>query len=372
MIEEGPCESEKSKESKLLFANGFIVKEPERPAISPEDGIHLNITSGEEEPHWLVSPKKLLQDAIVAIGVAKVVAQGKFTQDFWVNLHMNAYEKFSRGINVYGRNPTSEKAWGRPVEIIPEGTGKSTDMQTMNYLRRELGLYLPQLIDRKRNICLFENGIGELPSGSEESERAQSPYYKQIWANENFKLILSKEPHLDGFHLMVSQTESYKKNHGALERLWQEDEQSTQSVLEMTAILMGMERLLLQSELNFYNPEIHFSGNWSKSFVESGKVNKLDLSYLEGGVDERKVAKAKHRANGEMAFSTLVHGHLYGTRLPTQFVKLMPRPRNEIPEAYENIPQPSDQEILFIEKSARSLTQWLEENIQKHNSEGEK
>lgn len=351
--------------------NAFVIK-PKTSAFPIEHGLHLAVKE-EEEKEWRNQELTvLLKDLFYSLPVAKTVAEGRFTADLWANIHLSAREGFNQGVNVFGRNPQSEHAWGKPV--FYNRTEQILSEDQVHKLKREFERYLPIWREVKPEIRLFEDGLETFPPESEEF-KAEFEKFKTInetvvWASEKFTLVTVDNPHLNGLHLVLHPRQEYWDRTGGYKRPWQLESKDLTHItgfLEANAILIGLERILLEEQrLPFYNPEIHFSGNWSKSLRPKEEGGALDLSYLKDSNLEkvRKEEKREHRVGGPDEWKTFVHGHLYATSSSNEYVTLPSRPKNEVPEEWENISplnKEIQQEIMAIVQDR--LDRWVSSNV---------
>lgn len=366
---------------------------PAQAAIPRSEGIHLEVKDSINEKPWVKEdPKKLLRDGYFAIAVAKAVAEGRFTPEQWVNIHLDGQPSFNQGVNVFGRNPESVSGWGKPVQFNP-GEAQLPSAEAED-LKRLFAHYLPLWEKTIPQVNLFAEGANTFPPDSEAFQQELQAYSLRretlLWINDKFALVAINNPHLNGIHLVVHGRDSYWKDRGGLKRPWQNHPQGVSGqipegtpgstelssgqtdlpqitgFLEAEAILIGAQRVLLgEGKLPFYNPEVHFSSNWAPSLrpVEDG--GKLDRSYLSTGDLEqaRKDEKRSHRIGGDREWDLGVHGHLYATRDSGKFVELPSRPQVEVPEQWEGINPPSEAEVEQVrELVQQGLAPWLIDN----------
>jgi hypothetical protein len=377
--------------AELGRAGETSINSPARAAIPRSEGIHLEIKNGLGEKPWTESdPKTLLKDCFVAIATAKAVAEGRFTPEQWVNIHLSARPDFNEGVNVFGRNPESVTGWGKPVQFGDSGEAQLSAAEAQD-LKHLFTRYLPLWEKTMPRVNLFAGGVNALSPDSVEfqgeAKKCGSSNTTLLWMNEKFNLVAINAPHLNGLHLVVDGRDSYWKARGGFKRPWQnqfqQDSRQTDlsqitGFLEAEAILIGAERVLLQEgKLPYYHPEVHFSSNWASGLRPVEEGGKLDTAYLasvgkfEGaGIKERrkfmqarKNEKRKHRVGEDEEWGMGTHGHLYVTRDMNTYVTLPSRPQAEVPNQWEGIaPFGNDEGIKIRELAQRNLTTWLTVN----------
>ena len=345
--------TEPQTETLAQRGNIRIIK-PNPPAIPTSEGTHFQVTTTQGIPWREQAMREISRMAFFALPVASLITQWSHKPDLWANIHLNA--NFNRGVNVFGRRPDSATSWGKPVILRNVTEEVTPENQTS---QRVIDLYVGLWTKLLPQVTLFPNGIEEINA----EEILAFPNDKLLWANEKFNLILVGDPHLSGLHLIVKPRETYWNPKGGFKNAWQIDYQSynakpkeqqehIQGFLESMAILTGAERILLQGDdaLDFYNPEIHSSGNWAKEL-------QLDHNKLT------KEGKIRQRIGKIEEWSTIIHGHLYATRNPNQFVTLPSRPRAEVPHEWQEITPVTSPEANKIEQLIRQrLGPWLQEH----------
>lgn len=366
---------------------------PAQAAIPRSEGIHLEVrNSGGEKPWAEEDPGTLLRDSYFAIAAAKAVAEGRFTPEQWVNIHLDGQPQFNQGVNVFGRNPESASGWGKPVQFKP-GEAQLSSAEAQD-LKRLFAHYLPLWEKTMPQINLFAEGTNAFPPDLEVFQQEFQEYSLRsetlLWMNDKFALVVVNVPHLNGMHLVVHGRDSYWKDRGGLKRPWQNQPQGVSGqmsagapgsaeqssgqtnppqitgFLEAEAILIGAQRVLLgEGKLPFYNPEVHFSSNWAASLQPIEKGGKLDTSYFSADNLEqaRKDEKRSHRVGGDREWDLGMHGHLYATRDSGKYVELPSRPQAEVPDQWEGIRPPSEAEVGQVrELIQQGLTPWLIDN----------
>ena len=362
--------------SEILGHSGNIkIIRPAPAAIPFSEGIHLQVVDGQNQSWRQREIKDILRMEFFALPAAKVIAEGKFSPDLWANIHLNSYPGFDNGVNVFGRNPKSGTGWGKPV-VIRYINAEPLEEEMKKKLTTTLDHYLPTWKKLLPKIQLSKNGIGQIdpqdPDFVVEEEKLAGKNEKTIWANEKFILVIVGNPHLSGLHLVVHTRESYWKKRGGFQRPWHvnpngpEAPENVEGYLEAVSIIFGAEKILLEEEgLAFYNPEIHFSGNWAADLVIAESGGKLNLDYysMENLERARKAGKRIYKAGAEDELQTAMHGHLYATRDPKTFVKLPTRPQQEVPNQWEGItPLSVDETTRISQVISKRLTPWLEKN----------
>lgn len=344
----------------------FIVEKPKYPAIRPTEGLHFQIREEGEVKNWQYQdPKDITKEALIGLAVGRVVAEGKDSPDMWVNLHLNSRPPFDKTINVFGRNPDSKTGWGRPVVIREHGEA-ALENSKLDYVLERYVKQCSEFIDQMEP---FQDGIGEITPESEEfleeSEKLKAKSEHLIWLNNKYSLVAILKPHLTGLHLVVHPRESYfgEEDRGGFKRPWQHPKE----FMEMMGVVLGAQRVIDEYKMNFFNPEIHFSGNWSPDLKTIDEGGKLDVSYLTElgySIGARKGEKKAHEVGGEDEWQTAVHGHLYATDRADQYVTLPERPEDEVPEQWRGIIPINEERLNLVEEVIqRNLTPWLNNNF---------
>lgn len=348
---------------------------PMAPIISPKDGTqflirHKNINI----PFWRINElKPIIECSSLALGVASMIIKDEFIPDFWVNIQWNAHRFFNEGINVFGRNPVS-RTWGKPVSYPKKLSRFNYSKKYLLKLRRICNKHLSLWERSSKFFPPFFKNDKEFSFDAQafsEAEyiftRNQVPKKKKdvLWVNKKFILVAPRKPHLTGFHFQLFPSLSYWKKLGGFKSPWQLPEDFSliqarsqiQGYFEMTVILFGVIKILLKEKnLNFYNPEIHFSGNWNKDLLPKEKGGKLSLDFLKEiqGKSQRikeriiKKEKEKYLVGGYKEFRAIGHGHLYATFSPKEFVKLPSRPSDEVPSEWMRIHAINREKIKII------------------------
>lgn len=380
-----PAESAEVASSKEgLYENDFVeIYHPWEPAIPAAEGLHLVVNPKE------ISIQGELRAAWYSLGVAKDMAEGRFTEDFWANIQKNAYSGIDFGYNVYGRNPQSKESWAKPVNIRTQEERKTEplDEKQLNKLQRTMELYLPKWEREAQEVTIFEEGIKEIKP-EEDSFRKETEIWqnrpepwqeKAIWMNDKFVLVIVQKPHLNGLHLVCHARKEYWSKHAqqGVIKAWQtpetekEDPVFLKGFIESNAILLGVQQLI-QADDRFFNSEIHFSGNWGFKPLDPSTPDiggrEVEPTYLTGENLEqaRKMEKfdaQKRWASGDPDWHA--HGHLYATRDPQEYVKLPSRPAKEVPGEWERThPLSAKEESDIYNLIQQSLGSWLETNCQ--------
>src|SRR3989344_2432610 len=257
--EMGVNQGEVASRNILLYKSPrFKVFVPSTPKIPLKEGLHVQVSSR----HDLTLPKEVLSRYVLVLGSAKALAESGLTQDAWANTRIED----GKIVSAYGRIPGVEKSWRTPVNtnqkvghIITLNPGYSTErLQTL------FGKYLPKWEELVKNISLFKNGVG----GRDVEPIGDGDY--KIWENNMFDVVVIRNPHLNGYHLVVSPKKSFQ-------RQWQtvkEDEPQLyiQATLEATAIAIGIQQLIASGK-----GEIHNSGNWAVDLKTKKEGGKFDL-----------------------------------------------------------------------------------------------
>jgi len=362
---------------------------PTQTALPAEEGLHFVIQPKDNGSRdELDNPRRDLMTAYFALPVAKIVAESRFTQDFWANIHKDRW-----GMSVYGRNPQAESAWAKPVNkrSIPADT-----LHQKGELREQMQRYLPLWERNLSSVTLFEKGVEALSPQSQEYQKEVNAYEKKpypykedvLWVNNKFVLVNVRTPHLSGVHLVVHPRETYWKGTGAFRRPWQThsapgvpEPEFMQAYLEAAGVLLATQQILKDSgQVPFFNPETHFSGNWSKDLLPEDKGGRLDVASISDTDTKRKDEKRLHRpgtvdAQGDSTeFRTAMHGHLYATSAPDKLVHLPSRPQAEVGAEWKGITPLKSEEVDKIRALLQQqLTMYLSINceglLQKHNED---
>ncbi len=374
--------------TETIFQDGKLrVYHPAEQAIPLEEGIQLVVDNGQEISHQNQQDvPALLRSAYYALAVAKIEAEGRFTKEFWANIQMNSWPGAEKGINVFGKNPQSQEGWAKPVNLRPikERRLESLDQNQKAKLQRAMELYLPRWERKAQEITVFDHGINKIRPDNEvfqkESEiwlNRPDPWQERaVWMNDKFVLVVVKNPHLDGLHLVCHGRKDYWSRVGqkGVVKAWQtpkgeEDPEYLKGFVESNAILLGVEQIV-QEAGDFHNAEIHCSGNWGFKPLDLAKIEfsgrEVDSSYLEQENLERarkmeKFSAQQRWAGGDPDWHS--HGHLYATRSPDKYVSLPSRPMREVPKEWEGTkPLSPDEEDKIYQLIQAKLTTWLEAN----------
>lgn len=401
MSEFGPAPievNESFEEKEELYHNKYVdIYHPKKQAIPNEEGLQIVVDPLNDD---IINKTRAM---FFGIGVAKTIAEGKFNKDFWANIHENAHPGTENVIDVFGRDPQSQSAWGKPVNIkMPEERKEEPlEERQRNKLKRTLESYIPKWEKAGQRITLFDEGLHPLDP---QSERFQSQRRKGMerpwpwqsytaWMTDKYELTVVMQPHIKGIHLVLSPLHEYWANlpredfrhpekspimawetpakpEGSLEYL--------KGVVESYAILCGVKEILEQNNLSFNN-EIHFSGNWGFAPLDAGPEasgRRVDEDYLnETNITamENQRKKTKTRLERGPWMSTgggwASHGHLYGTDSNETYVHLPSQPKSKKPDEWRDIPE-------YDEAQAETISQVIQENLniwlESHNLENQK
>lgn len=369
----------------LWSGSGVEIKLPNNQAIPLEEGLHFQVVP-EGDPDgsdWRTADiRKVVQEAYYSLPAARVIAESGRTPNLWANVHFNSRPEFVAGANVFGKNPTSETAWAKPVVMREGGVETPENSQNRENLKEYFERYLHHWqSNESENTAVFAKGINEVQKDSVEYNemRKKEPV---IWANDKFILIFIAGGHSNGVHLVVNPRENYWEKRGNMKKAWdttrsnspiknpndedeiQERREYIRGFLEMTAILKAAQVVLEEVReakgIAFENPEIHFSGNWAKDFNPVEEGGRLDtMNYIKADLaDDRQTKlrayKRTHQvgmAEPEQEFRSELHGHLYATRKPDEYVTLPTRPQAEVPEQWEKIEQMTEVEITDVRQA---------------------
>ena len=373
-----------------LYQDQFIeVYHPTRQAFPKAEGIQLVVEPLKDDLLGEVRAQ------FIGLAVGKVIAEGKYTEDFWANIHRNAHPGTEKGINVFGRNPQSEGAWGKPVDIREKESREPEplDEHQKEKLARTLSLYIPKWEQAGTRITLFEDGIKPTDSQNEaflkqrtEDESRNWPWQSvTVWMDDKYTMSLQLQPHIKGIHLVIGGRYSHwsKLDRSGFRepekipiRSWEtpQDPQGSleylKGVLESFVILrVAQEILEKEIDQKFSNGEIHFSGNWGfrpRDAKPEDGGRRVDESYLakdslEDQERKRKQTKVRHRGEWMLESGNWAsHGHYYATTSPEEYVSLPTRSKLEKPEEWQDIPEI---DVREAEKLADDLGRKLTERL---------
>lgn len=364
---------------------------PKAPIISSSDGTHFFIAHNEiNTPFWEVNTlSPIIKSAYWALGVAYMVIQAGSIPDFWVNIQWKAQKLFNQGVNVFGKNPVSS-TWGKPVNFPQKLHETSYSKEYLLRLKEACNEYLKLWRESIAFPRIFLEGVKEFSQNTNEFSAAEEIFTRNktdakkkdvIWVNEKFILVIPRKPHLTGFHFQIFPRLKFWDEIGGFRSPWQlgglastHSQAQIQGYLEMTAILFGVMKILLKEKnLNFYHPEIHFSGNWNKDLLRKQKGGRLSLDFIQElkrkSQEQReyiiKKEKEKYLVRGIQEFQAVGHGHLYATFSLEEFVKLPSRPPDEAPEEWKRVYQLQNDIVTKIRELLQlKLTSWIEEQHQ--------
>lgn len=342
-----------SQETSLYKSPRFEVLVPQRPNIPINEGLHVQVSSGHDESD---SPKQVLARHLMAEGVAKILAESGVTQDAWANTRLEQ----GQIVSVYGRVPEVENSWRKPVDTFQRGVGVTTTLEPYydNLKLQELcQRYLPKWEQLANNIELFKNGVNG------KDINAVSNEFVTVWENDKIKLQVIINPHLKGLHLIASPKEGFQRQWQAVGNL--ESQPYIEATLEVTAVAMGVQKLLADGR-----GEIHNSGNWASDLRSIEEGGKLDLGKLS---KNRKAEKRSHRpdiAAFENQFNTEMHVHVYipsGDRVILSEMskqEAIEKGREDVIKQWQEIPSMNQIQLEKIRAKLGKgkLTKWLEEN----------
>ncbi|MDO8444317.1 MAG: hypothetical protein Q7S80_02335 [bacterium] len=330
----------------------FELYTPTSGTILRSEGTNLAIKKTGEFDWQKADPEDLVEAATLSLGAAKLLTESGRMPDFWSNIHLNSRAGTTDHLNVFGRNPTSKSGWGKPVNIVADitvGEEQSITADQADLVRR----YMPYWERLANNLKIDTAGSSSIDQSTEEFQGLVEHYEtranggeKLVWANEKFVIVIVMKPHLNGLHLVIHPRGDYWRERGKFRRPWQQSDPG-----ELDHIIAFDEALIIlrqaldainEANLSLHNPEIHFSGNWAPDLQSLEDGGKLDTSYAESGdPQELRTEKRRHFIGEPGQFETAVHGHLYMTANPAQYVSLPERPENEVPEQWVGIEPPS-------------------------------
>lgn len=387
MSEFGPNINEELMTSPEIFYTDDKVRLmlPSKPVIDPAEGLQITVDNGQELSHDEdENGVSLVKSSYYALAVAKVLAESRQSPDFWANIQLNSVPGADKGVNVFGRNPASTEAWGKPVNLrLPEE--RNFQQNAPPDLARLLSRYIPLWEKEAQEIILFSDGVKaikpETPDFQAEKDlwlNRPDPWQEElIWMNEKFSLVIVKNPHLNGLHLVCHAREKYWSSHGerGVVKVWktpkrEEDPVFIHGFMESNAILLAAEKMA--KENHFYNPEIHYSGNWGFKPLDpvSEQVGGREVQYQSTENQTPLRARRGAKRVSEEAWeggspNWHAHGHLYATRQAEKYVNLPSRPMKEVPAEWEKTKPLSAEEEERITAAIQSqLTSYLENKFQ--------
>ena len=364
-------------ENAVWHSESLEVVAPVDGTIPRAEGTHLRVKPvGEYD--WREAPvRETVAPVILSLGAAKLLAEGRLSPDFWTNIHLNSVPGSENGVNVWGRRPESAAAWARPVRIrehVEAGEEQTVEAPLKEQMRR----YLPAWEELSERLNLFQDGISEVSPDSDDFARLShefatkpDPYKEEVlWANDKFVIVNVLVPHLNGLHLVVHPRDDYWSDKGAFRRPWQQrnkdDLEYMRGFAEAFTILLSAYKLIAETEgLSFFNPEIHFSGNWAKDLLTEDQGGKLDLEHaVSADPGVRKDEKREHMLGQGEEFQTSVHVHLYMTDNADRYVALPERPASEAPEQWTGIEPTDPDKISRVRTELQSkLAAYLSANL---------
>lgn len=380
-----PSETEPSKDNLPKERRGIVVGKVEdidilRPktlAMPLIEGTHLQVRQVVQEKPWYAEPvKSLLKTAFFALPAAKNIVVSPDMPDLWANVQFNSRPFLNKGANVYGRSPHSENGLGKPV-YVREIQEESLSPEIVKRMRTQFSEVLPYWYDLYRQMHIFDEGFTIMPEVSSDFLEETAKYGAQ---NEQVLLVTEKNtivnvgnPHVQGLHLVVHSRSKYWQKEGQF-RGWEFPLTPKQAYLhmkgflEMCGILVSLDQILLQdAKLPFYNPEIHFNGNWG--------VKKEDLpESFRGSQDEWvtyvKSDSYKKRVWAGDDWAITNHGHLYATDRKEQFVHLPRRPFIERGVEWPKITPIGKEEVRTIADLIKTqLPDFIDEYVSGYISE---
>lgn len=340
----------------LYKSNKFDIFVPSKPNIPLNEGLHVEVSSQHDQ---LDSLREVLSRYAMALGSAKALAESGMTQDAWANTRLEE----GQTVSAYGRVPQVEGSWRTPVNTVQRGVETTASLEpyyNTAKLQELFGRYLPKWEQLTDNISLFKNGVNGKDVEPSLSAKEEIP----VWENDKFSLVVISNPHLKGTHLVVHPKESFRRQWQTINGSDQE-QVHIQSILEATAIAMGVQKLLAEGK-----GEIHNSGNWAGDLKSTQEGGKLDLEKLS---ENPKAEKKSHRpdiAVLENQINTGMHAHVY---IPSEGPVVLPpmskqeaieKGRLDIVKQWEQIPQlnPAQLEEIKVKLGGGKLTNWLSEN----------
>lgn len=347
----------------------IFVARPTNPAIPIEEGTHTQIISKQSEGDWRQDDVELIrEEGYYALAVARMVAESSQTEDLWANIHWNSSPNYKQGCNVYGRNPLSKSGWAKPVSIRENGADPT---ETEKNFKRFANIYLQKFKNFRASVQPFRAGIQRLDPTSDEFENEAKSYKEKespwqetlLWANNRFAVVLVDNPHLSGVHLVVHPRETYWGPRGGFQRPWQMVEAQNgnpdeiEGFLEAVTILKLLQKILSRTDtIPFYNPEIHFSGNWAKDLLPTMSGGKIDRDAHIRAIEEGTLRDEKREfgMKGSDQIRASMHGHLYATKNFQEYVHLPTRPQKEVPEEWAHIEPIGQDEINSIKETVKN------------------
>jgi hypothetical protein len=268
------------------------------PIVPSEQGIHLLVTDGHDAKD---TAKGVAMRYLLGLGVAKSVAEGAHLPDAWANIRLEKAQRLS----VFGRSPFSEEGWRKPVlkSLLDDPHMKADPKGDIGQFTKFLQRYMPSWEQEAQRMKLFSEagGVGH-------DVFADIGHAYKLWEGNRHDVVLIKEPHLDGYHFVVSPKASF-------DRQWQTkrpgqkegEENLLQTSTEGWGIAHGIWSLFGKKG------EIHNSGNWANGLklAESDPEGKLSRDAL---LANRKLEKRRHRpdiVSDNDRIDTHTHTHVY-------------------------------------------------------------
>jgi hypothetical protein len=346
--------NERERSAEVIWQDGqFELAVLDRQAMPSEEGTHLQVrpidaTEGDSREAPL---RTIAKEAALSIWPSRVLAEFGYTKDGWANQHYD--EKFPEGINIYGRNPLSDRAWGergaQPVMKTAEGFAAPGNEE----IRREILPFIERTMrdwsEITKQFELFPEGVSELDPESPEFKERAAKYetYDQVllWASDKFEIASVNNPHLNGVHLVVNPAETYWSKRGGFDKTWQVEKvrmghqpklELPQGFAESAVIAAAAERIItdrlrVDEPDGYRHPELHSSANWAPDLQWSSKGGKFDEQAYREAKTVTERSQMLHRVNPKTAY----HMHVYIPERGT--VSLPSRPEKQSPDEWEHV-----------------------------------
>lgn len=356
---------------------------PAEQAIDPSEGTQVSVqpsAEGHSRPWTEQTIAEIAREAYFALPMAKIIAESGRTPDLWANIHWSSLPNHDRGANVFGRRPDSEIGWAKPVILRSGNPGVGAEQRLS--LAKFAGRYLPRWETFQEEVQPFRDGVQAL-SPESEAYQQEAAYYAAkpepwqetvVWANERFVIVSVDNPHVSGLHLVAHPRDSHWAEVGKFQKPWQTDRayqdgdpNFLEGFVEAACLLKAAQELLSgQSEVPFFNPEIHFSGNWAKDLQPQERGGRIDTAgFAAAAMESDSALRAEKRQyhNEATRVGTAMHGHLYATSDPGARVALPSRPAVEVPEEWEGIQRMSESQVAYVQELLQALPEQLEAGL---------
>lgn len=333
-----------------------VISYPENPLVPQSEGIHLRIVSEnvplhpktpEEWQGWLVHWAK-------AIGVGKVVSEGRALPDMWQSFI--GQTEFSPGLGltteVIGRNPHGE-SWGKtaplPSDQNYDNARERIEPEKLEDVKKVLQRYFSKYwIPELPKVRVFSEGLAVTPPESEafkESDEQNNslpfPWQSQVlFKSDIADVVYIRHPHLaSGIHYMVSVTDAPR-------RPWRDLNRSLQGLAIAESVAQLLESTNYNGKPLAAWTSVRATGSWfggfqnlqeEPAFLDPNTPAKMLKRFHKGArtkLDPKDLKREDQRGNDwKMSF----HPHVYGAKHKGDPIRLTKRPRHERGADWEGI-----------------------------------